>query len=456
MPSTFTRVYRSTTFQAVIIGLLSFTQPGVWSAIAGLGAGGLQTVKTANTSSAVLFGLMFVLSPVFGVLINKWSIKYVITIGTIGYVFWSAGLYKNSLDGSQALVLAGAVLCGVSAAAFWTGEATVAILYPEQNERGKFIGIWQSLNKLGGVIAGSISLALNIDGSTSGKVSLSTYKALIAIQCLGFPLSFLLSPPEKIIRKDNVQLKSNVGNNTLKQELQIFLRVLKKKEIIGLSPLFLSVVWFNTWQSNYITNHFSVRARALNSLLTALIPGLTDIVAGILLDIKGVRRSVKVKVSWAVSIIIMSGFFIYSLILQHQFQVNPESGIDWEGNARFAKAFIPFQVFRIGGEILFNWVYWVLGAYQFSAEEIPYASATVRSIESLGQCFAFVVGTVNTNDMTNLAVSVGIFYASIIPASYIVSLANDEEITGRVVSDTESVEKDLEIVAESDQKSLTT
>ncbi|QEU59487.1 hypothetical protein KDRO_B07600 [Kluyveromyces lactis] len=438
-------LYRGTITQAVIIGLLSFTQPGVWSAIAGLGAGGLQTVGTANASSAILFGIMFVFSPIFGILINKWGVRPVITIGTIGYVFWSAGLYKNSKDGSQPLILAGAALCGISAAAFWTGEATVAILYPEQQQRGLFIGIWQGINKIGGLIAGAVTLALNVDGNTTGSVSLNTYIGLMVIQCLGLPISFLLSPPEKLIRKNGSKLKPSITGKSLKEEIKTFLNVLRRKEVVGLSPLFLSVVWFNTWQSNYMTHHFTVRVRALNSLLSALIPGLTDIAAGLLLDTNVVRRSMKVKISWAICVLLMSAFFVYSLIIQNEFDKTPEEGIDWTGNSRFAKSFIPFQVFKISCELIFNWVYWVVGTYQFSSEEISYVSATIRSIESLGQTFAFVIGTVNSSDMTNLAVSAGAFFLSVIPVTYVVSLANDEEIHG-IVQDSEEEDQQIDEV----------
>ncbi|QEU62094.1 hypothetical protein KDRO_F00170 [Kluyveromyces lactis] len=444
-------LYRGTITQAVIIGFLSFTQPGVWGAIANLGAGGLQTVGTANASSSILFAIMFVFSPMFGVMINKWGVRPVITIGTIGYIFWSAGLYKNSKDGSQPLILAGAALCGVSAAAFWTGEATVAILYPEQQQRGLFIGIWQGISKMGGLIAGAIALALNIDGNESGSVSLNTYIVLMIIQCLGFPISFLLSPPEKIIRKNGSKLKPSVTGKTVKAEIKTFLSVLRRKEIIGLAPLFLSVTWFNTWQSNYMTHHFSVRVRALNTLLTALICGFTDVVAGLLLDTNIVRRSLKVKLSWAISVLLMSAFFVYCLIIQNEFDKTPEEGIDWTGSSRFAKSFIPFQVFKIACELVFNWVYWVVGTYQFSAEEISHVSAIIRSIESLGQTFAFIIGTVNSSDMTNLAVSAGAYFLSVIPATYVVSLANDEEIHG-IVQDSEEEDKQIDEVA-SDQLS---
>lgn len=302
------------------------------------GAGGLQTVLTANIAKSLLFGIMFLLAPIYAILVNKIGIKPVIIIGTLGYVLWSAGLYQNSKDGTQWLIMVGAATCGISAAAFWTGEATVAILYPNDSQRGKFIGTWQLWNKLGGVISGSITLALNYNSGSSGSVSLNTYIALMAIQCLGFPASFLLSPPEKLIRNDiygrEKKLKSNITNETWKQRFKNLRNVFMKKEVLCLLPLFMSNVWFLTWQSNYVTHHFTVRVRALNSLLTALINGTTDIIAGYLMDYP-MKKSLKVKISWLITLSLMIGFFIYSLIIQNEFDLNPENGIDWTGNSRY-------------------------------------------------------------------------------------------------------------------------
>lgn len=430
--SKFTKFYRGTLFQALVVGMISFTQPGVWSAISGLGAGGLQTVTTANITNAIGYGTAVLLCPLFAFLINKWNLKGVVIISTLGMVFWSAGLYKNSKDGSQALIIAGSAISGVCAAAFWTSEATVAIMYPEPENRGLFIGIWQGLNKVGGLISGAITLSLNIKNNHAGSVSLKTYLVLIAIQCLGLPISFLLSSPDKVIRKDHVKIQTNAKGRPWQDQFKIFLRVLKRKEIIFLAPLFLSEAWFKAWQSNYITHHFSVRARALNSLLTAVIPGLTDLIAGYVLDTKKFKRSSKVKASSTFAVLIMTGSFVYSLATQKEFDLHPETDIDWSGSLRFARTFIPFQIFKIAGEFLYNWVYWVIGAYQFTSEEIPYCSGIIRSLESLGQCFAFIIGSVNSSDMTSLAVSVGVFFASVGPASYVVSLANDDEIVGVV------------------------
>ena len=53
-------MYRSSLTQAIICGIMSFTQPGVWVALSNLGAGGLATVTTAYTATSVSYGLMVI------------------------------------------------------------------------------------------------------------------------------------------------------------------------------------------------------------------------------------------------------------------------------------------------------------------------------------------------------------------------------------------------------------
>lgn len=42
------QVYRSCLFQIVIVGLVGFCEPGIWTALNNLGAGGQASVSTVN------------------------------------------------------------------------------------------------------------------------------------------------------------------------------------------------------------------------------------------------------------------------------------------------------------------------------------------------------------------------------------------------------------------------
>ena len=54
--SPFTRWYRSPLFNVIIVGLISFTQPGIWNALNNTGAGGQQEPYLVNGSNSLTFG----------------------------------------------------------------------------------------------------------------------------------------------------------------------------------------------------------------------------------------------------------------------------------------------------------------------------------------------------------------------------------------------------------------
>lgn len=49
--------YRSTLFNAFVIGIVGFMAPGLWNAMNSLGAGGAQSPYLVNAANALVFGL---------------------------------------------------------------------------------------------------------------------------------------------------------------------------------------------------------------------------------------------------------------------------------------------------------------------------------------------------------------------------------------------------------------
>ena len=54
--SKFTRWYRSPLFNVILVGLISFTQPGIWNALNNTGAGGQQEPYLVNGANSLTFG----------------------------------------------------------------------------------------------------------------------------------------------------------------------------------------------------------------------------------------------------------------------------------------------------------------------------------------------------------------------------------------------------------------
>jgi hypothetical protein len=49
--------YRSTLFNAFVIGAVGFLAPGLWNAMSSLGAGGAESPFLVNAANALVFGL---------------------------------------------------------------------------------------------------------------------------------------------------------------------------------------------------------------------------------------------------------------------------------------------------------------------------------------------------------------------------------------------------------------
>lgn len=166
-----TAAYRSVLFQTIIVGIVSFSQPGIWSALNNLGAGGQAKPYLINASNALTYGLMSIGCVLAGGLCNKIGVKWTLVLGVIFYTPYASALYCNNRYGIEWYVIFGSALCGIGASMFWASEAAIAVGYPSQNQRGRMVAIWLGIRNLAPLTGGSISLALNAHTRKAGKVS---------------------------------------------------------------------------------------------------------------------------------------------------------------------------------------------------------------------------------------------------------------------------------------------
>lgn len=176
------------------------------------------------------------------------------------------------------------VFCGVGAALFWSSEGAIAVGFPSESQRGRLLAVWLAMRNVGPLITGIITLVLNTSGAETGKVAYKTYYALIVIQCLGVPASLLISKPDKVIRPDGTRIPYLQKDRTsVKKELRHIWDTLRTPQLI---PIFITGVWGQTYQSNFVTAVLSVRSRALVGLLTSIVSILADISFGVVADAK--------------------------------------------------------------------------------------------------------------------------------------------------------------------------
>lgn len=74
----------------------------------------------------------------FSIAANKWGVKWILVLGTLGYAPYSAALYLNNRYGVEWFVLLGGATCGLAGSALWAAEGAIALGYATVQDRGKF------------------------------------------------------------------------------------------------------------------------------------------------------------------------------------------------------------------------------------------------------------------------------------------------------------------------------
>lgn len=352
---------------------------------------------------------MFFGCPIFSVLANKFGLKYTLMFGTLGYAPYSAALYVNNRYGTEWPVLLGGVTCGIGASALWASEGAIALGYPQVNDRGKFTGIWLGLRELGQLIGSSIQLSLNVNDDQRGKVGYGTYLVLISIQCLGLPLSFLISDPQKVIRSDGTKIPDPTVGKTLRGEFRKLFRLLCTKRVLLLVPILIGSTWNITYQSIYMTKYFSVRSRALGALVSGIMAAAADIFWGWFLDLQFLSRPTLAKVTWLIFAVIMFALFGWQVANEHLYEsISPAVTLDW-AQPGFGRAFAVNAMFRFMNESFYVFIYWLVGTFNDDLETLTLTVGLVRSFESVGSCLGFGLGAAKISPMVNLVVAFAAF-----------------------------------------------
>ncbi|ORX51545.1 MFS general substrate transporter [Hesseltinella vesiculosa] len=385
------RWYRSTMFNAFVIGLVGFCAPGLWNAMSSLGAGGQQSPYLVNAANALVFALMGFFCLFGSVASSKIGLKWSLVIGTIGFPVYSAGLYLNNRYGVEWLVLLGAALCGISAGLFWNTEGAIALGYSRPEKRGKYLNIWLIFRTLGPLVGGAIVLALNHSEAekASGKVGYNTYLIFVALQCLGPLIALFLTPPEKVERADGSKVKI-LKAGSFWEEVRGVLDASKKKHVLMLLPLFWAA-YFNQYSGNFQVYYFGVRARALSAFVGNFASIMASTAMSALLDWK--RFSVKSRITFGfyVAVVLHIVAWVYGWVIQEKYTANPPM-LDWESPG-YVEGFFVMILWGVAYQALANWMYYLVSTMTGNITELNRLTGILRGQESFSQAVAFGLNT---------------------------------------------------------------
>ncbi|KAJ5334083.1 hypothetical protein MYU51_013125 [Penicillium brevicompactum] len=410
--------YRSTFFNAFILGLCNFLAPGIWGAMNSLGGGGEEKPYLVNAANALTFGLMVVSCFLSSVIVRFIGIKWTLIVGTMGYAPYAAGLYTNNRFGNEWLVLLGAALCGISAGIFWMAEAAIALSYPEPYNQGRFLGFWLGFRVGGQILGGAINLGINADRSTSGSVSYTVYIIFIALQALGPFAGLLLSSPSKVQRKDGIPVRLEV-NNSIGYELKATAKLWVSRKFLLIIPFICQAVYTEAVMFSYEGLWFSVRARALGSFLSGVIALIIGNVLGAFLDSKRISLEKRARYAFFFVVAWQGMCWIWATVVTTEFhKTNP--AYDW-ASPGFGRAFVLFLFWVAGFQLNYMYLFFLVGNLAEDQEEVVRIAGLLRGTESAAQCVSYGLSSVNIMAAVgSIYLNFGLWAIAILPAWLVV------------------------------------
>jgi hypothetical protein len=229
-----------------------------------------------------------------------------------------------------------------------------------------------------------------------------------------FPAAFLISPLERVVRSDGTRIAVTETLPT-KQELRLITRTMTSSLVL-LSALWAvwSFFYSGTW-STYLATYFTVRARALSSLISPFFCIVGCFGLGFLLDLKHLSQRRRAQLGLFTVVILNLGVYIWSIVMQARFNSNDPGAIDWD-DGLYPSAFLPYFFIQTTGPLSQSYMYWLISSFATDAQANVRNGAAFRCLEAIGQAIAYGMNTkAGTSTMVGFCVTFALMVAAVGP-----------------------------------------
>ncbi|KAJ5682057.1 uncharacterized protein N7477_001997 [Penicillium maclennaniae] len=390
------RIWQHSLTQMMLLSVQAFCGPAMADAITGLGGGGLATAKVSNICTAITYALLAIVCFMGGPIVNKIGVKWALVLGAMSFPIEGSAYYCNSKFGNQWYLILSGAISGIGTACWYVAEAGAIMTLAPSGARGKYLALWIVSRNLGQLVGGAINLSKNHEKGVEGGVSPDTYIAFVIIESLALPFALLITPFEKVVRSDGTRIVISETLST-KMEMKRILKTMTSKLVV-LSALWAlwSFFYSGTW-STYLATYFSVRARALSSLISPFFCIVGCFGLGFILDMKNLSQRRRAQIGLFTVVILNVGVYIWSIIMQVKFNHHNPGHIDWQ-DAMYPSAFLPYFFVQTTGPLSQSYMYWLLSSFATDAQENVRNGAAFRCIEAIGQAISYGMNTQTTNN----------------------------------------------------------
>lgn len=247
---------------------------------------------------------------------------------------------------------------------------------------------------------------------------------------MGLPIGLCLSPAEKVWRKDGTKVAID-SQSTLSAEIKAVFDLLKSRRILLLLPAFFISYFYNGLLSTWLTDYFTVRARAFSSFFTNFAGIFSSFIIASLLDRQQIHIKTRARVAFLAIVVVLSGTWIWAIILQKQYYDADTPPVwDWfTPGFRASYALVFFWIFA--GQAFQQFLYWLVGQYTTDLSSVSRHTGILRGFEALGQTVAWAMQSeANVNHFVSIGVNFGVLLLSVFPTWIVLSeLEHSHETT---------------------------
>lgn len=391
----FTKVYRGVLFQMVLFGALSFVGPAMSDSISNLGGGGLASPYLSNLANALNYASGCLVTLAGGPLINKLGIKWSCLVAAVSFPLDGSSYYASARYGGAATwyLLFAKILGGLTSGFLYVGETTAMLSYPRPDDRGVYLGVWSAMRNSGSVIGGAINFATNYGADGAGGIGWATYLVFVALECTGVAWALLLSPTARVRRRDGTPVPST-GPVTWRQEFDaLWQHAQRRKTWLVFLPAFYSFFYGGT-MGTYLSLHFSVRARALSTLVVPIITILMVLAYGRFLDTKTRSQAQRAWIAFGLWLVPQVACFVWVGVEYRKLGTGEEAALDYllDGR-RWAEAYLPYLVIFTTGYWTQLSLYWILGTFSTDVKSSARTGGLFRAFETAGQAVSYAINS---------------------------------------------------------------
>ncbi|KAJ6012866.1 hypothetical protein N7522_003221 [Penicillium canescens] len=283
----------------------------------------------------------------------------------LGFPVYASSVYCNIKFDNKWYVMLACVIQGASSGLFWLTEGAIVLAYPEKQKRGKYLAYWLASWIVGQRIGGAVIFGVNAHRKEKGHISVEMYLGFIAIQAIGPFVAPLLSPPAKMQRSEYTPL-----------------------------------------------------CTALASLVASTSVIFVNFSLGFFLDWRRPSINPPAIVAFILIYAFELSLYLYAMVITKEYENRDTKPFDWTDDG-FGRSACVYILMLVGFNLMYDYLYWVVGTINKSGGEVVRPSAVIRGIESARQAISYGINSINQDQFPlsgAVAVNMSFFVVCIIPS----------------------------------------